>query len=156
MNTNDDDFPAAIARQEVPAFFKGEGRYFKRDPEWGVHLHIRNWETVIPFLKEQAAPQRTLTHYFEVFLNSLSEKHSDADALLMNLRNYYYLRGKHDFLSANGYDLVASLSAAEQKRVGQLIRYLRAAGGYPPPMSSLDEFLNEIYKNGCNVDLEKL
>lgn len=150
------EFADAIARQEVPAFFKGEGPYLKPDPDWGDHLFIRTWESVVAYLKEQDNPLAILTHYFRVYLDSLVEKRSDADSIIMNVRAYYSIRQKHPFLAENGHDLLNDLTDAERHKIGQLIRYFRATGGYAPPASPLDKFLDDIRKNGCPWDVEAL
>ncbi|MFK4132889.1 hypothetical protein ACI2KR_11490 [Pseudomonas luteola] len=149
------NFEKAIINKEILEFFKGEKGYFLPDPDWGDHLHIRNWDSIISYLKDKPDPEALLLNIFSFFIENLKENFTDADSLLMNIRNFYYLKSKGELFPDRNLDLVSDLSDKHRIKIGALVRYLRSIGGYSPPMSSLDDFINEVIKNG-GPDLESL
>lgn len=152
-------FQTALENKEFPEFFKGQGQYFSRDPDWGDHLYINNWQGLCGYLKLKDDPNTILLDAFSNYLQSLHNSYENADSLLLNVSCYYLMRTDTPFMSTNNFDLIASLSAPNKKIIGELFRLLRreyAIQNAGKPVIGLDQFLSEIKANGCPVDLEKL
>ncbi|GFM82498.1 hypothetical protein PSCICN_31900 [Pseudomonas cichorii] len=156
MKTN---FQIALEKNEAPDFFNGQGQYFSRDPDWGDHLYISNWQGVCGYLKQKEQPNKILLEAFNEYLQSLRISYEDADSLLLNISCYYSMRADTSFMSADDFDLILALDSASKKIIGELFRLLRreyAAHNAGSPVISFDQFLSEIKDNGCKIDLEKL
>ncbi|MHC8326261.1 hypothetical protein [Pseudomonas sp. LB1P83] len=152
-------FQIALENNEPAEFFKGQGQYFSRDPDWGDHLYINNWQGLCGHLKLKDNPNEILLEVFSKYLISLKNTYEDADSLLLNISCYYSMRKDTPFMSADGFDLVSNLNEPNKKIIGDLFRILRseyAKKNVGKPVISLDQFLSEIKTNGCKVDLEKL
>jgi hypothetical protein len=152
-------FQIALEKNEPSEFFKGQGQYFSRDPDWGDHLYINNWQGLCGYLKSEENPNKILLDAFSKYLASLQSRYEDADSLLLNISCYYLMRNDTSFMSEDSFDLIASLSERNKKIIGELFRLLRreyANQNAGKPVISLDQFLSEIKTNGCQFDLEKL
>ncbi|MFM9383863.1 hypothetical protein [Pseudomonas sp. UV AK001] len=152
-------FETALEQHEISEFFKGEGIYFARGSDWGDHLHISNWQEMCSVLKTQKAAQSLLTKIFEDYAKYLKENYEDAASLLSNITAYYILKNKIHFLSAEGYDLIASLDDKTKNNIGNLFRYLRKVYDKKNENSSKYSFEQEIQRlknNDCNIDIENL
>jgi hypothetical protein len=152
-------FQIALENNEPSEFFKGQGQYFSRDPDWGDHLYINNWQGLCGYLKSEENPNKILLDAFSKYLASLQSRYEDADSLLLNISCYYLMRNDTSFMSEDSFDLIASLSERNKKIIGELFRLLRreyANQNAGKPVISLDQFLSEIKTNGCQFDLEKL
>ncbi|MCL6309635.1 hypothetical protein QQL38_25780 [Pseudomonas syringae] len=152
-------FQIALEKNEFPEFFKGQNEYFSRDPDWGDHLYINNWQGLCGYLKLKENPNRILFDAFGAYLDSLDINYQSADSLLLNIGCYYLLRTETSFMSENGFDLIQKLDDAQKEKIGKLFRLLRKeydiknAG---KPVISFDNFLLEIKSNGCTIGLENL
>jgi hypothetical protein len=152
-------FQIALENNEPSEFFKGQAQYFSRDPDWGDHLYINNWQGLCGYLKSEENPNKILLDVFSKYLTSLQSRYEDADSLLLNISCYYLMRNDTSFMSEDSFDLIASLSERNKKIIGELFRLLRreyANQNAGKPVISLDQFLSEIKTNGCQFDLEKL
>ncbi|WP_223526300.1 hypothetical protein [Pseudomonas sp. BF-B-26] len=152
-------FQIALENNEPSEFFKGQAQYFSRDPDWGDHLYINNWQGLCGYLKPEENPNKILLDVFSKYLTSLQSRYEDADSLLLNISCYYLMRNDTSFMSEDSFDLIASLSERNKKIIGELFRLLRreyANQNAGKPVISLDQFLSEIKTNGCQFDLEKL
>ena len=152
-------FQTALEKNELPEFFKGQGEYFSRDPDWGDHLHINNWQGLCGFLKQKEQPANILLKAFSEYLQSLQITYKDADSALLNISCYYSIRADTSFMSTDDFDLILALDSGSKKIIGELFRLLRreyAAHNAGNPVISFDQFLSEIKDNGCTVDVEKL
>ncbi|MCD5989307.1 hypothetical protein KDX30_15490 [Pseudomonas sp. CDFA 553] len=150
-------FQIALEKKELSAFFKGQGEYFSRDPDWGDHLYINNWQGLCNYLKH--SPSNVLLDAFSIYLQSLKPCYKDADSLLLNISCYYLMRSDTQLMSSENFDLVTELNKDNKKIVGELFRILRrdyASKNMGKPVISLDQFLSEIKANGCVVELENL
>lgn len=152
-------FKIALENNEPSEFFKGQGQYFSRDPDWGDHLYINNWQGLFGHLKSKESPNSILLDVFSKYLTSLQSRYEDADSLLLNISCYYLTRNATSFISEDSFDLITNLSEKNKKTIGKLFRLLRReytnqnAG---KPVISLEQFLSKIKTNGCNFNLEKL
>ncbi|KAF2391645.1 MULTISPECIES: hypothetical protein [Pseudomonas] len=152
-------FQIALENNECPEFFKGQGQYFSRDPDWGDHLYINNWQGLCGYLKLKENPNKILLDAFREYLTSLQISYEDADSLLLNISCYYLLRHDASLISEDNFDLIANLSDHHKKTIGELFRLLRREydiQNASKPVISFDQFLSEIKTNGCHFDLEKL
>ena len=152
-------FQIALENNEPSEFFKGQSQYFSRDPDWGDHLYINNWQGLCGYLKSEENPNKILLDVFSKYLTSLQSRYEDADSLLLNISCYYLMRNDTSFMSEDSFDLIASLSERNKKIIGELFRLLRreyANQNAGKPVISLDQFLSEIKTNGCQFDLEKM
>lgn len=151
-------FQIALENNEPSEFFKGQGQYFSRDPDWGNHLYINNWQGVCGYLKSKDNSNKILLEAFSKYLTSLRSSYEDADSLLLNISCYFLIRNDTSFMSENRFDLIASLIERNKKTIGELFRLLRreyANQNAGKPVISLDQFLSQIKANGCRFDLEK-
>ncbi|WP_122575159.1 hypothetical protein [Pseudomonas viridiflava] len=152
-------FQIALEKNEFPEFFKGQNEYFSRDPDWGDHLYINNWQGLCGYLKPKENPNQILLRAFSAYLDSLHINYQNADSLLLNISCYYLLRTEINFMSENDFELIQKLDHAQKEKVGKLFRLLRKeydqknAG---KPVISFDNYLSEIKSNGCTIDLETL
>ncbi|MCV4286188.1 hypothetical protein [Pseudomonas capsici] len=119
------NFETALNRDEFPDYFRGNGIYFTRDPDWGTQLHVRNWGGLCGFIKTHKSPDLILKEAFAKYLVTVDFNLKDAEDLLENIGCYYYLRKKFPVLSANGLDLILDLPSAQRKKVSEVIRFLR-------------------------------
>ena len=122
MTTN---FEIALKKNEFPDYFRGNGQYFTRDPDWGTQLHIVNWQGLCGYLKSLESPIEILRNAFSVYLNSVEFTKNDASDLLENIGCYYYLRNKHPFLSKDGFDLVRDAADSEKQKISHIMTFLR-------------------------------
>lgn len=152
-------YQIALENGELPEFFKGSGQYFSRDPDWGVHLYINNWQGLCGFLQSKSDPNKTLETSFTEYLHSLKNEYSDAESLIFNISSYYSMRKDYAFMSNNNYDLIEQLNNGDKAIIGELFRLLRneyATQNIGKPVINLDTLLSRIRNNGCSIDLEKL
>ncbi|MBX8564513.1 hypothetical protein K5D44_07415 [Pseudomonas cichorii] len=152
-------FQTALENNEIPDFFKGQGQYFSRDPDWGDHLYINNWQGLCSYLKLKEDPNKILLDAFTEYVQSLHIDYKDADSLLLNVSCYYLMRTDTPFMSAGNFDLLLALDETSKQITGKLFRLLRreyAAHNAGKPVISFDQFISEIKGNGCSIELEAL
>ncbi|MCF5031318.1 hypothetical protein [Pseudomonas syringae] len=101
----------ALENSETPEFFEGAGQYFSPDPDWGDHLHIRNWRELCECLKTKNDANKILENSFIEYLNSLKKTYHDAESLAYNISGYYSMRKDYPFMSSGGYDLIKAIPA---------------------------------------------
>ncbi|MCF5167555.1 hypothetical protein GIW45_26890 [Pseudomonas congelans] len=118
------NFEKALNRDEFPAYFRGDGDYFKRDPDWGTHLHIINWQGLCAFLKVEKNPQALLSTAFSKYLATITKNKKDAEDLLENIGCYYYMRKKNDSLRINDFDLICDCSQKERQIISNTATFL--------------------------------
>lgn len=92
------NFEIALNKNQFPDYFKGNGQFFTRDPDWGTQLHIINWQGLCTYLEPLETSIEILKDAFSEYLNSVELTKNDASDLLENIGCYYYLRNKHPFL----------------------------------------------------------
>ncbi|MBV1809869.1 hypothetical protein [Pseudomonas viridiflava] len=151
-------FEIALENSEVPDFFKGIGHYFSPDPDWGEHLHIRNWRDLCEYLKSYNDANEILANSFIKYLDSLRQSYTDAESLAYNISGYYSMRKDYPFMSEGGCDLIKTL-ASEKIIIGELFRLLRRdylSHNIGRPVITLETLLDRIRHDGCTLDLEKL
>ncbi|RON01157.1 hypothetical protein [Pseudomonas brassicacearum] len=119
------NFETALSKDEFPEYFRGTGKYFTRDPDWGTQLHIINWQGLCGFLKNQENPATILKSAFNKYLNTIKETTEDASDLLENIGCYYYMRKKVAALSENDFDLVRDMTDKEKQTISRAIIFLR-------------------------------
>ncbi|MBX8607939.1 hypothetical protein OH708_17745 [Pseudomonas capsici] len=119
------NFETALNRNEFPDYFRGLKNYFIPDPDWGTQLHIMNWQGLCGFLKTHKTPDLVLNNAFGKYLDTVTINLKEAEDLFENIGCYYYMCKKVPALSANGFDLVLSLSSAQRQKVSESIRFLR-------------------------------
>ncbi len=155
-------FQIALKNSEIPEFFKGAGQYFSPDPDWAVHLHIRNWRDLCEYLENldtKNDENQILENSFIVYLNSLKQSYDDAESLAYNISGYYSMREDYAFMSRDGYDLIKALNPEKKSIIGKLFRLLRRdyhSQNIGKPVITLEKLLDRIRNNGCTLDLEKL
>ncbi|KAB0503571.1 hypothetical protein [Pseudomonas lini] len=152
-------YQIALENGELPELFKGSGQYFWRDPDWGVHLYINNWQGLCGFLQSKSDPNKTLELSFAEYLHSLKNEYNDAESLISNISSYYSMRKDYEFMSNSNYDLIEQSNNGEKTIIGRLFRLLRneyATQSIGKPVITLDVLLSRIRNNGCSIDLEKL
>ncbi|MFS2069813.1 hypothetical protein ACEN9D_13700 [Pseudomonas sp. CT11-2] len=119
------NFEKALNRDEFPAYFRGAGVYFTKDPDWGTQLHIINWQGLCGFLKTQKSPESILANAFKKYVATINNTVEDANDLLENIGCYYYMRKKIPALAANGFDLIRDLSRNEKQIISNSMGFLR-------------------------------
>lgn len=152
-------FETALDQHEISDFFKGNGIYFARAPEWGDHLYISNWQEMCSVLKAQTAAQSLLTTIFEEYVEYLNESYEDAEGLFSNIAAYYIARSMFPFLSNDNYDLIENLNNKSKEYIGRSFRLLRTeydAKNKDLPKYSFEQEIQRIKKNGCTLELETL
>jgi hypothetical protein len=118
------NFEIALNKNQFPDYFKGNGQYFTRDPDWGTQLHIINWQGLCTYLEPLETAIEILTDAFSEYLNSVEHTKNDASDLLENIGCYYYLRNKHPFLSKDGFDLVRDATESEKQKISHIMAFL--------------------------------
>lgn len=152
-------YQTALENSEIPQFFKGIGQYFSPDPDWGDHLHIRNWSDICLYLETKDDANKILEISFVEYLESLQNSYEDAESLAYNISGYYYSRKSHAFMSKNNYDLLHAIGEKEKYIIVQLFKTLRkeyTAQNIAKPVITLNHLLDRIRTNGCGVNVEKL
>ncbi|MHA3736982.1 hypothetical protein ACXR0M_15125 [Pseudomonas sp. Eth.TT006] len=118
-------FETALKRNEFPDYFRGNGQYFTGDPDWGTQLHVINWQNLCCYLKSRDNSAKILKDAFSAYLNSIELTENDANDLFENIGCYYYLKNKHPFLSADGFDLVRSAVDHEKQKISLVMTFLK-------------------------------
>ena len=118
------NFEKALNKDEFPAYFRGAGIYFTKDPDWGTQLHIINWQGLCGFLKTQKNPESTLKNAFKKYINTIKYSVEDANDLLENIGCYYYMRKKIPALSAHGFDLTRNMPGKEKQTISKSMIFL--------------------------------
>ncbi|MBX8547948.1 hypothetical protein K5D53_25310 [Pseudomonas cichorii] len=153
------NFETALNKSEFPDYFRGRGIYFARDPDWGDHLHIINWEGLCGFLETQRNPSLILINAFEKYLNTVQINAEDAEDLFENLGCYYYMRQKTPILAAGEFDLVRVLSNEQKKKISEAIRFLHQELVRTNKIQDLEHFNRRMVKlinDGGPNDIENL
>lgn len=119
------NFEKALNKDEFPAYFRGAGIYFTKDPDWGTQLHIINWQGLCGFIKTQKSPELILANAFKKYIATLNNTVEDANDLLENIGCYYYMRKKVPALAANGSDLIRDMSRNEKQIISNSMKFLR-------------------------------
>lgn len=122
MTTN---FEMALKNNELPDYFRGNGQYFTRDPDWGTQLHIINWQGLCGYLQSLENSMEILRNAFDAYLNSVELTKNDASDLIENIGCYYHLKNKYPFLSKDGFDLIRDAADSEKQRISDTITFLR-------------------------------
>lgn len=79
-------FKIAVELSETNEFFKGEGRYFVRDPNWGEHVyaaHYGSW--VDTYINQSDKECEIFSNSFCQFLDNLNVNSTDLDHFFGNL-----------------------------------------------------------------------
>ncbi|MBX8503152.1 MULTISPECIES: hypothetical protein [Pseudomonas syringae group] len=153
------NFETALNRDEFPDYFKGNGIYFTRDPDWGTQLHIRNWQGLCGFLKTHKTPDSVLKEAFEKYLNTVNTDLKDADDLFENIGCYYYMRKKHPVLSIDGFDLILDLSSEQKKKISGIMTFLRQELTKSNKAEDIEHYnrrMKKLINDGGPQDIENL
>ncbi|SEM38758.1 hypothetical protein SAMN03159362_4526 [Pseudomonas sp. NFIX51] len=67
------NFERALARQEIPQFFRGQGEYLTRDGDWDEHLFCINWPGIFAYLRDNADGEQQLSAGFELYVYSIDK-----------------------------------------------------------------------------------
>lgn len=116
------NFEDALQRQEIPQFFRGQGPYFTRDPDWGDHLFSINWTDIFLYVRDHAEGEQQLREGFELYVHSLEETLDDGFSLRENLFGYYATRLRR---APDGPDWLAELSPLCRRRIVQHLTWYR-------------------------------
>lgn len=153
------DFEYALKHNELVAFFKGEGNYFKaREESWGQHIYMSNWQSMCLYLEDKNDAFQLLLKVFKVYLKSLVENNIlDAWGLFNNIGCYYRIRYNNIFHFLNEQcDLINQLTEEEKKKITQLYRFLKENYKNVPGvenMTSLDRQITYYKERGLPDDL---
>ncbi|MBX8538019.1 hypothetical protein K5D33_25280 [Pseudomonas cichorii] len=153
------NFEKALRRNEFPAYFRGSGIYFTRDPDWGTQLHAINWSGLCGFLKLQKDPTALLKDAFEKYVLSIEETREEASDLLENIICYYHMRKKVPELSENGFDLIRDLGTDEKKIVSSVMRLLKQEIGRSNSAQDVENYnlnISKLIRDGGPENIENL
>ncbi len=156
MTTN---FEIALKKNEFPDYFRGNGQYFTRDPDWGTQLHIINWQGLCSYLKPLEKSTEILRNAFSEYLNSVELTKNDANDLLENIGCYYYLRNKHAFMSKDGFDLVRDATDSEKQKISHTMTFLRntiEANNNAQDLELYNRRMRKLIDDGGPTDIESL
>lgn len=83
-------FSRAVTKKETDDFFRGNGVYFVRDPDWGVHVHgahLTGW--VEKYLNADQNNGKIFDEAFIEFINSAKENSEDIEHVFSTLSSYF-------------------------------------------------------------------
>ncbi|WP_085586760.1 MULTISPECIES: hypothetical protein [unclassified Pseudomonas] len=156
MTTN---FETALNKNEFPDYFRGNGEYFTRDPDWGTQLHIINWQELCGYFKTLDNSTEILKGAFSVYLNSVELTKNDANDLFENIGCYYYLRNKHPFLSKHGFDLVRNAADSEKQKISLVMAFLRktvVTDNNPQDIELYNRRMSKLIDDGGPANIDNL
>ncbi len=133
-------FEQALSRGETDSFFKGNGDYFVRDPDWGVHVyaalyggHVQN------FINSNSENSIIFEESFKDFVRSLKANTDDAGHFFGNLSAIIYWK-KNSELSEI---LPLKSGACAHEEINNYIKELNASK------------IDDLDKNRYKVEISK-
>jgi hypothetical protein len=126
-------------------FFKGEGDYFFRDPNWGVHLYYTPMSIVFDKIKENLLSLDDFLNGFYFFVSSLQDNEVDSEHFWQNVYAIYLCLNKKD-------NTIDDFFSKEYPCSTDVINYLhRVKSKYDSTF-----YLDEIKKNFPTAGILKL
>ncbi|MET1257596.1 hypothetical protein [Aliikangiella maris] len=144
MNT----FEFAVKNGEMSSFFRGEGKYFIRCPDWGIHLHGANLSGAIEsYIKENNYGNQVLESGFLIFLKSLKVDKEDFEHLLANLAAYFAI--KNDKSGLSGVNFFRSSESVQILK--SYLKEVRKSGLYASVQPEMKAYIDYMVENGSNL-----
>ncbi|CAM3543551.1 hypothetical protein VA7868_02048 [Vibrio aerogenes CECT 7868] len=74
---------------EIISFFKGEGGYFYRDPNWGEHLYYPSLRIALREINGDTVTSTDFINAFDLFVRSLGDNEADSEHFWQNIYAFY-------------------------------------------------------------------
>ncbi|RJG35768.1 hypothetical protein, partial [Motilimonas pumila] len=82
---------------EIISFFKGEGDYFYRDPNWGEHLYYPSLRIALKEINGNTIKNKDFINAFDIFVKSLGDNETDSEHFWQNIYAFYLCLNSRDF-----------------------------------------------------------
>ncbi|SBT16039.1 hypothetical protein MGA5115_00113 [Marinomonas gallaica] len=147
--TEENLFRKAVDADETEMFFKGQGRYFVRDPDWGEHVyaaHYSGW--VSDFVADSHTKKELFISLFDKFVSNLKATDEDLEHFFGNLSAIAFNQYKGNF------DLGFDASSLKSTSVDSFLHLLKSTDIYERKKSLIDRYIYQMKKWGLELPVD--
>lgn len=144
-------FENAVEAGETNSFFKGEGRYFVRDPDWGEHVYTAHYGSWVDrYTNSSSENASKFCESFSGFISGLDVSEQDMDHFFGNLVAIAYWKNEGALKNVSIFDP----SSLANKNIKNYLRRLVRSKLYMDEKELIMRYAFNISEHGFELPIK--